>query len=186
VTTKVTRAVVSACVLLFVMGLLTNLFGRKIAEEVFKASAGRYDRLLADAAEHARMLSSDIERQYQIGQESSWSYDQESGILTFAFDAHNLDVRAEIVGSFSKESATWLWAWANSDVDEQLTAAARSVQALGERHGYRDLITPQWTASESDGWAMAAVALSVAGGAGLYSGDFGAGRVFFLIRSFAT
>lgn len=57
-----------------------------------------------------------------------WQLDQDAGVLRLGAD---LVLPVQILGSASDRAGTWLWAWANPSVEERLTAAARSVKALG-------------------------------------------------------
>ena len=41
---------------------------------------------------------------------------------------------AQIIGTYNSEDHTWLWAWANSSIEEKLQADARQLLKYGEEN----------------------------------------------------
>src|SRR4051812_40007950 len=52
---------------------------------------------------------------------------------------------AQLLGTESQSSNTWLWAWANTagDIPALLLTASLALKAYGEQHGIPELTTPQ-------------------------------------------
>lgn len=108
-----------------------------------------------------------------------WDLDQDTGKLTFSFaDGTTAVAPAQIIGSYNSEDHTWLWAWANSSVDEQLMKDALKVRKYGEEHHIERLTKAKWVGTEEDAWAMTALAVKLCQEQGAYRGPAGATRVF--------
>jgi hypothetical protein len=88
-----------------------------------------------------------------------------------------------MVGDVSRASGTWLWAWANTTVDEPLKKAASAVREMGEREKIGRLTTAQWSADETDGWEMTSVAAKLTQAAGAYRTCGDAGCEFMLLTN---
>jgi len=72
-----------------------------------------------------------IEQKYQLRSYEKWYYDQTTGVLTFSDgDTIKLEIDYESVGSISKTSNTWLWAWNNSYVDKKVKSKIEPLEPL--------------------------------------------------------
>ena len=67
------------------------------------------------------------------------------------------------VGTVSKTSGTWLWAWANPSWNDMASPEWDRLRAHGGEHEIPVLTTPEWEGDETDGWEMTAVAAAVLG-----------------------
>lgn len=95
--------------------------------EAFRAEA--YDELQAKQAS--------LQTVYNLGALGRWWFDQEAQTLQF-FDAQDrLRVEADVIhiGSYSRRSDTWLWAWANVSLLPKLRARAETLRALESMTG---------------------------------------------------
>jgi hypothetical protein len=94
-------------------------------------------------------------------------------------------VRAEVqfVGSVSRTSGTWLWGWANSDVEPTVVEDMRDVRLYGAAHEVWQLTTPKWEADEVDGWEMAAIAAYILRARGAYRAPYEHVFSFLTFRS---
>jgi hypothetical protein len=88
-----------------------------------------------------------------------WDWDDDRGAVVFS-DAGVPRVVApsQLVGSVSRKTGTWLWAWANEHVEPRLCRDLEEVRRYGEHHGIWQLTTPKWEADETDGWEMTSIA----------------------------
>lgn len=59
---------------------------------------------------------------------------------------------AQIIGTYNSEDHTWLWAWANSSIEEKLQADARQLLKYGEEHHIDGLTKRKWVGTEEDAW----------------------------------
>jgi hypothetical protein len=98
-----------------------------------------------------------------------WDWDEDRGAVVFS-DAGVPRVVApsQLVGSVSRKTGTWLWAWANERVEPRLRRDLEEVRRYGEHHGIWQLTTPKWEADETDGWEMTSIAAYVLQAKGAY------------------
>src|ERR1044072_8015559 len=81
-------------------------------------NADSYEKFLAEASAKFVPGAIRLSEEYKLGS-YSWHLDQGTGKLTFSKDGVTKVVAdAQIVGSYSTYSHTWMWSWANKYVDE--------------------------------------------------------------------
>ena len=98
-----------------------------------------------------------------------WDYHQERAELVFSTGgAPRLVTRIQIVGSFSHETETWLWSWANPSILEGEADQVGLLRRFGQQHGLERLHTARCEAGEVDAWEMTSVACFLLGGDGVY------------------
>jgi hypothetical protein len=85
---------------------------------------------------------------------------------------------AQIIGTYSTESGTFLWAWDHPSVLAPLQEHARRVRDYGEEHGVADLTTRKLECEELQAWEFTALACHLCGGQGAYRGPAGPTLVF--------
>jgi len=108
-----------------------------------------------------------------------WDLSQDSGELVFSFpDGIKAVAPAQIIGTYNTDDHTWLWAWANSSIEDKLKADALKVRKYGEEHQLDRLTQRKWVGTEDDAWAMVALAVKLCGEQGAYRGPAGATHVF--------
>lgn len=109
-----------------------------------------------------------------------WAYDLQTGILSFGGD---YQWKAEVLGTESEETATWLWAWANeaSNIAADQQAASLKLKALGEEHGIVELTERMIPLEHADGHAFASIAVGEGLGKAYYRGQYEGGAAFLLI-----
>jgi hypothetical protein len=110
---------------------------------------------------------------------SGWDLSQDSGDLVFSLaDGLKATAPAQIIGTYDSEDHTWLWAWANSSIEDKLKADALKVRKYGGEHQIDKLTQRKWTGTEDDAWAMVALAVKLCGRQGAYRGPAGPTKVF--------
>jgi hypothetical protein len=109
-----------------------------------------------------------------------WAYDLPTGTLSFG-DRYRW--QAEVLGTESQETGTWLWAWANAtgNIPPERQAAALKLKALGERQGLQELTEPLVPLAHADGHTFAALAVGRGWGRAYYRGPYEGGAVWLLI-----
>lgn len=88
--------------------------------------------------------------------------------------------RAEIIGSFSEESSSFLWAWGNDTVPDALRPTALALREHAALHKIDLLLTPLAPANIEYAERLAAVATLFPGVDGIYAVDWTGGQVIFL------
>ena len=120
---------------------------------------------------------------FEFGKWDTWTFDQKDGILRFRnVDGRGLDMDAQIVGSFSQVSDTWMWAWANDSIGDHLKLSATRVKQYGEIRQLFPLTMAQWDAEEMDAWAMAALAAKLTDAVGSYRCPNSQGAAFVIFN----
>ncbi len=110
-----------------------------------------------------------VESQYGIHQYESWHYDQETGLLTFSNEGKELvRIVYEEVGSISKITETWLWSWANPNLEDKIKTDILMVKQYGEANSLEPLTKRKWYNDDYDGWELTAIAAYLMKAKGAY------------------
>ena len=122
-----------------------------------------------------------LNEEYKLGI-YSWHLDQGTRKLTFSKDGVTKVIAdAQIVGSYSTYSHTWMWSWANSNAAEGLKKDIGKVKEFGETHHYKELMTAKWECDEDYAGTMTAAAGYLLKAKGAYRGPIEDGYVYMLI-----
>jgi hypothetical protein len=98
-------------------------------------------RIKTAAAELASANIAAAER-WGLGTETDFSFDQDDGQLKLVFEnGKSLAFPSQFIGSFDPSDNSFLWAWANPSLAENLTALARSIKEQGTAQGEAILTT---------------------------------------------
>jgi hypothetical protein len=74
----------------------------------------------------------------------------------------------QLVGSVNNENRSWLWSWANPDVEPALCKDILEVHMVGENRRIEQLTTPFWEGDAVDGWEMTSISAYVLQAQGAY------------------
>lgn len=150
-----------------------------------KMGEAEYEALVLEAVEYMEERQDSLEAEYGLDALVRPAWDQRTATLTLSDSAGTPRVTAgvQFVGSLSKRTKTWLWAWANPTVRAPVKEGARQVRAYGERYGIAKLTEREWPADEADGWEMTAVAARVLNARGGYRTEDADGYTFLVITS---
>jgi hypothetical protein len=129
----------------------------------------KFVELVTAAHHYLRDRQESLERVFSLSRYERWDWDAESGTVVFSDGATpRVIAQAQVVGSVSKETGTWLWSWANSSIDQRHRKDLSEVQRFGEQQGIWQLTTAKWEADEVDGWEMTSIAAYVLQAKGAY------------------
>ena len=80
--------------------------------------------------------------------------DQDTGLRTFTSeDGSGIGAPVQVAGTYRLRDSSWLWAWANSSLDEALTEAAKQTLAKIEANGMSEIAEPRIdNLTEEDAW----------------------------------
>src|SRR5437588_178482 len=144
-------------------------------------NADSYEKFLEEAMAKFGPGATRLNEEYKLAS-YWWHLDQGTGKLTFSEDGVTKVIAdAQIVGSYSTYSHTWLWSWANKYVDEGMKKDIGKVKEYGERHRYKELTTAKWECDEDYAWTMTAAAGYLLKSKGAYRGPIEDGYVYILI-----
>lgn len=158
------------------MGLLGRLFGGGRSRPSYSNDLRiQIDKAMASL----QTLTAAHDGIWQISQ-AAWSVDQSAGTIAFTSPKGIVATApVQIIGSYSTQDGSWLWAWDNlSSIKAELTEHARKARSYGQEHGYDILTTPKLACPEETCWDFAALACMLAGAQGAYRGPAGPVRVF--------
>jgi hypothetical protein len=112
--------------------------------------------------------------------ELDWTYDLQLGLLCFG---DRFQWQAEVLGTESDGTATWLWAWANeaSSIPAEQQAASLKLRALGAERGIVALTAPAVTLEPEIGRVFASIAVGEGLGKAHFRGPYEGGAVLLLI-----
>jgi hypothetical protein len=160
---------------------LYNLIARLRGQPVESAELRR---ILSDACEWTTARQDLLKAKFDIGSYQRYAWYQERGVIIFSSDG-NPKVVADIqfVGSISRVSNTWLWAWANSALERPLTRYAEHVRHVGGRDGHPKLTTHKWRANETDGWEMTSLQAQLTHAEGVYRSPTETGATFLTLQN---
>jgi hypothetical protein len=151
-----------------------NFFNRFLRyNELGQESGGAeldFDGLLRISMEELLLKTQRHQEAWLFGKEEQWNLDPGRGELAFSFPGRLVVAPAQIIGTYSGETARWTWSWANSSVPEELTMHALRLKEFGEQNGIPRLTSPEWAGEETDCWYMAALACRLCGFEGAYRG----------------
>jgi hypothetical protein len=158
------------------MGIFKKLFGSGNAGS---GESSEFETLLDASVKELQAKQEAHKQGWRLGQAKRWDLDQSLGNLIFTFeDGVIATCPAQIIGSFDTKGNTWLWAWANPSIMDSLKRDSLQVKDYGEKHKIERLTSAKWPATETDSWAMAALAYKLCGSQGVYRGPAGPTFVF--------
>ena len=124
-------------------------------------------------------LKTEASQVWGMNKATRWDLRQDTGELVFLLpDGMKAVTPAQIIGTYNSKDQTWLWAWANSSIDDKLKVDALKVRKYGEEHHIERLTQAKWVGTEDDGWEMVALAVKLCEKQGAYLGPSGATDVF--------
>lgn len=112
---------------------------------------------------------------------ANWQFSMATGTLSFG----SLRLPAQVLGSESEQSNTWLWAWANSrsNIPARLLSASLSIQQFGKRQRIQEFTQPQMAIDEVDGHVLSQIAVGILQASCYYKGPYSGGAAFLLVPS---
>lgn len=113
-----------------------------------------------------------------LGSTERWDLDQADGRLVFTGKKVTATAPAQIIGTYSTASGTFLWAWDHPSVLPPLQEHARQLREYGEQHGIAALTTRKLECTELEAWEFTALACHLCGAQGAYRGPAGPALVF--------
>jgi hypothetical protein len=135
-------------------------------EEAFERDAASpladEDRWLRAASSRSRAKQEHWKRGFRIDSFRRYHYCFDDGEAWLGFgDDGGFRVRcnAHVIGSWGRNSGTWLWGWANSHWQASVTEAIVRVKRRGEKEGVRSLTRSQFIATEREAWSLASAVL---------------------------
>jgi hypothetical protein len=114
-----------------------------------------------------------------IGEHSA-EIDIDSGRIRFSA---SYEVPFQVLGTESDNTLTWLWAWADEQMElpHELMASSLQLKAWGERNGVREYTVPSMDIDKADGRLLSIIASAVCEAGCFYRDDYEGGALFLLL-----
>ena len=156
--------------------MFSKLFNKNKIDDV--------DEFIEECIDNLETVNDSISENYGIGNYERWDFDQETAEIIFSENGDKKIVaKVSFIGSYSANSESWMWGWSNVSLLPHLTKEINKVREFGEKNKIEMLTDQSWSATEEAGWAMAAIALHVIGGEGVYRGVSNKNENFFLLHT---
>lgn len=163
------------------------MFGqrRTTASSTFLEPA--FTELVASARDSVAASQEQLTERWGIGTADRWDADLAAGTITFAFPDRTLVGPVEVIGRYTAEDGSWLWAWADHDMPDLVTNAAEGLRRFGKAGHIsalttRELRLPDPAVADD----LAAIAVEVAGLAGFYRAATSSGAIYLGLIEFAA
>lgn len=130
-------------------------------------------------------VAKSFSKQLQLGAvvgNHDWTFDVSTGTLSFGNKHH---WHAQLLGTESNETNTWLWAWANTgrNLPPALIQASLQMKQLGEQQNLPELTQPQLPlTADINGHVLSMIASGVCDADAYYRGPYEGGAAFLLIK----
>ncbi len=144
-----------------------------------------FDAFVETANQELDQKQDALMKKFRLGQWEDFWFDQTKGCLQFKDSKGRVQVEATVtpIGSFSEESGTWQWGWANQSLVEPLRRKSEKLKGLFDRTGIEVFRMKTVKMDEAMAWQTAAMSVSHLGALGCYQIPTGKLRVFVAIDS---
>ncbi|TCC61052.1 hypothetical protein E0H73_17495 [Kribbella pittospori] len=151
-----------------------GLFKRatKPASEVRATADGELATMLLQGENMVEQLAK-AHLTWGLGSADRWDLDQTTGLITWSFPDKVATAPAQILGSFSPTSGTWLWAWANQSILPELSRDALAVRDWAMANGQEALARAKVEADEQLASTLVALAVRITKARGFYRAPSG-------------
>jgi hypothetical protein len=144
-----------------------------------------FEQFLGQCVSELQAKNAALETEHGLGTYARWDDDGEREVLVFSNpgDPAVLEACVTAIGSYSLQTHTWLWAWANESLTDSARDKALVLKGVFGRTGMRVFGDPHCDCDEYLAWELAAAAVSHFGSLGCYREPVGHLWVFVSIDS---
>jgi len=128
----------------------------------------KYEKYADKLCKKLTDLQNDFRTQYNIDDYENWFYNQSTETLRLYSKDKEIYFKYIPVGTFSLNTNTWMWAWANQDSIETRKFSTLKVKEFGEKKKYKNLFNEHFDGDKYTGWELTSVAFEIIGGIGTY------------------
>ncbi len=153
-----------------------------IRERNWLQDEDKLQKLIQSGVHYLEERQQSLINKFKLNDHEKWDWDQDSGLLIFSHEGKP-QVEAEIhfSGSFSTKANTWMWAWANNHLNENVKFSSKIIQDVGLEQNLMKLASAHWAAEETDGWEMTSILAKELNAIGAYRTASENGFTFMVI-----
>lgn len=129
-----------------------------------------YKALVSAANDELDIKQMKLLSEFGIGTRAGFFFDQLSGKLQFKDAGGQVVIEADVIpiGTYSRETETWLWAWANESFTPDLREKSERLKSLQEITGKKRFAIRKFASSERKAWRWSALAVKHLDAQGCY------------------
>jgi len=143
-----------------------------------KQASGGFGVLLLQGQDMIERTASAHAARWGLGTAERWDLDQTTAVIRWSFPDKTAEAPAQILGSYSPRSGSWLWAWANDSLLPGLRTASEAARVWGAANDQALLTRPRLEVTEEQADEIAAIAFRVTTATGFYRAPTGSGIVY--------
>lgn len=144
------------------------MFGRKRQSPKSTLLSPDLVQLIAISSIEVTSKNDVARARWGVGTADRWSADLAQGEITFHFPDRSITGPVQVLGTWSRESETWLWGWANESLPPSVTQASAVTREYGKTHGLQALNEAKLGASAELSDDLASVSVELGELAGMY------------------
>jgi len=127
-----------------------------------------YQDFANDSCHRLTEIQNNFKAKYAIDDYESWYYTQASEVLRLYSNDKEIFFKYIPVGTYSRNTKTWLWGWSNNDSVEPRKHRTLKIKDLGEQIGFDELKNNHFEGDEYIGWELTSISFHHLGGIGTY------------------
>ncbi len=143
-----------------------------------------YHDLICSSFAYLQERQDSFMEKFKINDHERWDWQQDTGKLIFSHDGiPQVEADVSFSGSISTNSDTWMWAWANESLLDNVKSDSRTIRSMGEELGYHNLVAAHWSGTEVDGWEMTSIMAKELGAIGAYRTADDSGFTYMVVKN---
>lgn len=139
---------------------------KNLTELIFRSL--KYEKYANKICQKLTEFQDNFRKEYDIDNYANWFYNQSSEILRLYSNDKEVYFKYIPVGTFSLNTNSWMWSWANDDSVEPRKFRTLKINEFGEKKNYEKLTNPHFDGEEYTGWELTSIAFDIIGGIGTY------------------
>lgn len=128
----------------------------------------QYQDFASDSCRGLTEIQNEFIDKYSINNYTNWYYTQATAILRLYSEEEEVFFKYVSVGTYSRNSNTWMWGWANKNSVEPGKLKTLEVKRLGEQLNYEELTKGHFKGDHYIGWELTSISFHLLGGIGTY------------------
>lgn len=129
----------------------------------------QFNNYLNDCYDKLETKQYKLLQKYEIGKFEEYWYSQEDCILQFKTDHQvELEFNCIFIGSWSSNSNTWMWSWANESMTDNVRQTSTVLKELQQITGSNVFTTPYFECDEAMAHELTALSVEHLNAKGMY------------------